>query len=89
MEGAIPVVSKAQNMAMHAAAAGRSTIGIPASVGREFVAATPKGAVKHLPKYKKMGTKPKKIRSQPFGSLAPGGAGHYYGTTPIGDDENA
>lgn len=47
----MPAVSKAQNAAMHAAAAGHSTLGIPASVGREFVAATP--STKGLPAHKK------------------------------------
>lgn len=37
----MPAVSKAQYRAMQAAAHGHSTRGIPASVGREFVAATP------------------------------------------------
>jgi hypothetical protein len=35
----MPIQSKAQNRAMRAAAEGRSTLGIPKSVGREFVAA--------------------------------------------------
>lgn len=39
----MPVVSKAQNAAMHAAAAGKSTLGIPQKVGKDFVAAGPKG----------------------------------------------
>ena len=34
----MPVVSQAQRAAMHAAAQGRSTLGIPKSVGEEFVA---------------------------------------------------
>jgi len=62
----MPVVSKAQNAAMHAAAAGKSTLGIPASVGRDFVNATPKGAVKNLPEKVK-----KKPTAKRFGSLAP------------------
>lgn len=45
-----PIVSQAQNAAMHAAAAGHSTLGIPKSVGQDFVAAGP--ASKHLPKRK-------------------------------------
>jgi len=45
----VPSVSKAQNAAMHAAAAGHSTLGIPAKVGREFNAATHK--VKGLPEH--------------------------------------
>lgn len=35
----MPMKSKAQNAAMRAAAAGRSTLGIPPKVGREFVKA--------------------------------------------------
>lgn len=48
----MPVVSKAQNAAMHAAAAGKSTIGIPAHVGREFVKASHGMKVSKLPKRK-------------------------------------
>lgn len=42
-------VSKAQNAAMHAAASGNSTLGIPKAVGKEFANATHK--VKGLPEY--------------------------------------
>lgn len=35
----MPSVSRAQQKAMHAAAEGRGTIGIPPSVGKEFSAA--------------------------------------------------
>lgn len=45
----MPVVSKAQNAAMHAAASGNSTLGIPAKVGREFTANQSPGSVKRLP----------------------------------------
>jgi hypothetical protein len=45
----MPVVSKAQNAAMHAAAEGRSTLGIPASVGKDFVNASKGESVKSLP----------------------------------------
>lgn len=45
----MPSVSKAQNAAMHAAAAGKSTIGIPQSVGKEFSDAQAPGSVKKLP----------------------------------------
>jgi hypothetical protein len=41
----VPAVSEAQRRAMYAAAAGKSTLGIPAKVGAEFVAATPAGAL--------------------------------------------
>lgn len=35
----MPIESKAQQRAMYAAAAGKSTLGIPKKVGKEFVAA--------------------------------------------------
>ena len=50
-EKEMPVVSKAQNAAMHSAAEGNSTIGIPAKVGKEFVAASHGKSVKKLPKH--------------------------------------
>lgn len=53
----MPVESKAQNAAMHAAAAGKSTLGIPKSVGKKFVAETPKGSVKKLPQHVKQKAK--------------------------------
>lgn len=37
----MPIKSDAQRRAMYAAAAGKSTLGIPQSVGKEFVAAGP------------------------------------------------
>jgi len=39
----MPPVSEAQRRAMYAAAAGKSTLGIPKKVGREFTAADPGG----------------------------------------------
>lgn len=39
----MPAVSEAQRRAMYAAAAGKSTLGIPKSVGKDFVAASPPG----------------------------------------------
>lgn len=48
-EREMAVVSKAQNGAMHAAAAGKSTLGIPKSVGKEFTADQKPGSVKKLP----------------------------------------
>jgi hypothetical protein len=56
----MPVVSKAQNAAMHAAAAGKSTLGIPKKVGADFVSATTPGSVKNLPQYA-----PKRARGGP------------------------
>jgi hypothetical protein len=44
----MPMLSQAQRGAMHAAAEGRSTIGIPKSVGKRFVAHDQGG---HLPAY--------------------------------------
>ena len=49
----MPAESKKQFGAMQAAAHGKSTLDIPAKIGKEFVKATPKGAVKNLPKQKK------------------------------------
>lgn len=46
----MPPVSQAQRAAMHAAASGKSTLGIPKDVGAEFVAADKGGK---LPKKKK------------------------------------
>jgi hypothetical protein len=37
----LPIESKSQLRAMYAAAAGKSTLGIPKSVGKDFVAAGP------------------------------------------------
>ncbi len=69
----MPVLSKAQNAAMHAAAAGKSTIGIPAKVGKEFVADQAPGSVKKLPQ--RVGPKApsgaKSMSRKPFGSFAP------------------
>lgn len=65
----MPVVSKAQNAAMHAAAMGKSTLGIPASVGKDFVAASHGMNIKKLPQHKKPAVKVK--RPVVFGSLAP------------------
>ena len=42
-------MSRAQNAAMHAAAEGRSTLGIPKKVGQEFDSATK--SVKGLPEH--------------------------------------
>lgn len=45
----MPIQSKAQQRAMHAAASGHSTLGIPKKVGKEFVSAGP--AKSKLPDY--------------------------------------
>jgi hypothetical protein len=47
----MPVVSKAQNAAMHAAEQGKSTLGIPAKVGKEFVEASHGMKVGKLPEH--------------------------------------
>ncbi len=82
----MPVVSQAQSRAMHAAEEGHSTLGIPQSVGADFVAASHGMKVSALPK--RVG-KPKKPHKMPmFGSLVPHSAGHYMSTpTPVGQDE--
>ena len=51
----MPVVSEAQRRAMYAAKEGKSTLGIPKSVGEDFIAATPAGAKlpEKAPKQKK------------------------------------
>ena len=56
-------VSQAQNAAMHAAAEGRSTIGIPKKVGKEFA----KGA-----HGKKLGKLPKHVRKTARGAMKRG-----------------
>lgn len=48
----MPIVSKAQNAAMHSAAEGKSTLGIPKKVGQEFTADQKPGDVKDLPQRK-------------------------------------
>lgn len=48
-ERRMPVVSKAQNGAMHSAAEGKSALGIPKKVGKEFTADQKPGSVKKLP----------------------------------------
>lgn len=68
----MPAVSSAQLRAMYAAKAGHSTLGIPKSVGAEFVAATPKGA--KLPKRKKrrVGGKPDRSASARIAAMLGG-----------------
>ena len=46
----MPYKSEAQRAAMYAAAAGKSTLGIPKKVGKEFVKAGPVKSQKDLPK---------------------------------------
>jgi hypothetical protein len=71
----MPSVSKAQNAAMWAAREGKSSLGIPASVGRDFNDAQTPGSVKKLPQRvaTPKGTKSMKapLPRKPFGSFAP------------------
>jgi len=60
----MPIVSEAQRRAMYAAAAGKSTIGIPPSVGKEYVAAGT--ATTQIPKRKSKS--PQKTLGDEFGS---------------------
>ncbi len=52
-EREMPMKSQAQSAAMHSAAEGKSTLGIPAKVGKEFVSASHGKSVKKLPKHVK------------------------------------
>lgn len=69
----MPSVSKAQNAAMWAAREGKSTLGIPASVGKDFTDDQAPGSVKKLPM--RVGPKApagaKSMGRKPFGSFAP------------------
>lgn len=49
----MPMKSKAQNRAMHAAASGKSNIGIPKKVAKKFVEEQHGKSVKRLPEKKK------------------------------------
>jgi len=49
----MPMKSKAQNRAMHAAAEGHSKLGIPKKVGKKFVYAEQGKSVKRLPECKR------------------------------------
>lgn len=69
------IKSKAQNAAMHAAAAGHSTIGIPKAVAQEAIATQTK-PIKHLPPHvgaPKKAAPPQRKPPEPryFGSIAP------------------
>lgn len=61
----MPVVSESQRRAMYAAKEGKSTLGIPKSVGTDFIAAS--HGITGLPKRAPDPLKPKRIP----GSLAP------------------
>lgn len=47
----MPMLSTAQNAAMHAAAEGKSTLGIPQSVGQKFVAHSHGQSLAGLPEH--------------------------------------
>jgi hypothetical protein len=66
----MPSVRKAQNAAMWAAREGKSTLGIPQSVGKDFTDAQAPGSVKKLPMRVKKIDPVRKPR-KPFGSFAP------------------
>lgn len=59
----MPMVSKAQNAAMHAAEEGRTTIGIPKSVGEKFVKAS---------HGQKIGELPERVRHKAKGGVVSG-----------------
>lgn len=52
-EKIMPMKSKAQNRAMHAAAEGKSNLGIPKKVAKEFAKAQHGKSLKGLPEKKK------------------------------------
>ena len=54
----MPMRSKAQNRAMHAAAQGQSNIGIPTGVGQDFVEEQHGKSLKGLPQKVKSKSKP-------------------------------
>ena len=64
--GDMPSVSKRQHNAMEAAAHGKSTLGIPAKVGREFTAAD-KAKHEHMAERKKAGATTKQVAGE-FGT---------------------
>ncbi len=53
LEQVMPMQSKAMNAAMHAAEQGKSTLGIPKSVGAKFVAESHGQNIKKLPEHVK------------------------------------
>lgn len=67
----MPMRSKAQNAAMHAAASGNSTIGIPKKVAQKFVSESHGQNVKALPKVAAPGN-PVAPKRRGMESLKPG-----------------
>jgi len=57
----MPSTSQAQSRAMHAAAEGKSTLGIPKKVGKEFVSADHGRKIGKLPKHIKHAAKRGKV----------------------------
>lgn len=66
----MPMESKAENAAMHAAAEGRSTIGIPKKVGAKFVRASKGQNIKKLPRKVKRAAKSMRSRGMISDSAA-------------------
>lgn len=60
----MPSVSQAQNRAMHAAAEGNSTLGIPKKVGKEFTMADEGRKIGKLPEKKGDGEKEREARGK-------------------------
>jgi hypothetical protein len=85
----MPSVSRAQQKAMHAAAEGRSTIGIPKSVGEDFSAADHARGPTKLPERKKQSSFSRAMQSH---GMAKGDGSHkrhpstgHYGMGPEGN----
>jgi hypothetical protein len=65
----MPMKSKAQNAAMHAAKEGKSTLGIPPSVGRKFVAESQGQKIAALPQRKQPAPPQRDRHSTPAGRI--------------------
>ena len=76
-----PPVSEAQRRAMHAAASGNSTLGIPASVGKDFADADAGGKLPETKKEKKARKALKKANKGPESEDSKTGKSHYSFTT--------
>lgn len=75
-ENEMPMESRAQNAAMHAAEEGRSTLGIPKSVGKKFVKASHGQSIKGLPKHV---DKPRAKRAMQRGAISEKAAKRHLG----------
>ena len=69
----MPIKSQAQRGAMYSAAAGKSTLGIPKSVGKEFVASDKPGK---LPAKVKPSSSSGTPRFAPLSNMAKGRSGY-------------